>query len=52
MKQAMQQFLDALDELAEGGHDEVMDADVRESMHDAVDKPLVEPLSSCRSGVR
>ena len=43
MKKALKQLLDALDKLAEGGHDEVTDTDVRERMHDAVFKTLVDP---------
>jgi len=43
MKEALKQLLNALDKLAEGGHDEVMDTDVRERMHEAVYKKLVEP---------
>ena len=43
MKKALKQLLNSLDKLAEGGHDEVMDTDVRERMHDAVYKTLVEP---------
>ncbi|HEX8342118.1 MAG TPA: hypothetical protein VF624_14525 [Tepidisphaeraceae bacterium] len=43
MKKALKQLLNALDKLAEGGHDEVTDTDVREQMHDAVYKTLVEP---------
>ena len=43
MKKALKQLLNALDKLVEGGHDEVMDTDVRERMHDAVYKTLVEP---------
>jgi hypothetical protein len=43
MKKALKQLINALDKLAEDGHDEVMDTDVREQMHDAVYKTLVEP---------
>lgn len=43
MKKALKQLLDALDELAEGGHDEVTDTDVRERMHEAVFRTLVDP---------
>jgi hypothetical protein len=43
MKKAVKQLLNALDKLGEGGHDEVMDTDVREQMSDALHKTLVEP---------
>ena len=43
MKKALKQLINAFDKLAEDGHDEVMDTDVRERMHDAVYKTLVEP---------
>src|SRR3712207_599585 len=43
MKNALRQLLNSLDELAEGGHDEVTDTDVREQLHDAVYQTLVEP---------
>ena len=43
MKKALKQMLDALDKLVDGGDDEVMDTAVRERMHDAVYKTLVEP---------
>ena len=43
MKKALKQLLNALDKLADDGHDEVMDTDVRERMHEAVYKTLVVP---------
>ncbi len=46
MKTALQQLLNALDKLAEGGHDEVMDTDVREQMYVAVHSTLVEPVAN------
>ena len=48
MRKALKQLLNALDKLAEGGHDEVTDTDVRERMHDAVFKTLVEPRPDYR----
>ena len=44
MKKALKQLLNALDRLADDGHDEVRDTDVSEQMFDAVHKTLVEPL--------
>lgn len=45
MKKALKQLLNSLDKLAEGDHDEVLDTDVREQMHDVVYKTLVEPVA-------
>jgi len=43
MKQALKQLLDALDTIAASGFDEVLDTEVRERMHEAVYRTLVEP---------
>ena len=43
MTKALKQLLNSLDKLVDGGHEEVMDTDVRERMHDAVYKTLVDP---------
>lgn len=43
MKKALKQLINSLDKLADNGHDEVMDTDVREQMYDAVHQLLVEP---------
>jgi hypothetical protein len=45
LKKALRLLLNALDKLAEDGHEEVTDTDVREQMHDAVYKTLVEPVA-------
>jgi len=43
MKKALKQLLNSLDKLVDDGQEEVMDTDVRERMHDAVYKMLVQP---------
>lgn len=48
MKKALKQLLNALDKLVEAGHDEVMDTDVREQMHEAIYKSFVEPEAEYR----
>ena len=45
MKKALKQLLNSLDKLAQGDHDEVLDTEVREPMHDVVYKTLVEPVA-------
>jgi hypothetical protein len=43
MKTALKQLLNALDKIVDDGQEELMDTDVRERMHDAVYKTLVDP---------
>lgn len=44
MKKALKQLLNGMDKMVEEGYDEVEDTDVRERMHDAIYKMLVEPV--------